>query len=104
MNPRDRPLCSPDSQSGLDPDLWFSANGSDESRLAKQTCMGCPFYFRCAEYALREGIPEGIWGGMDARERRAVWARNGGKPTNFLDDIDAAIGTFTNTFRAEEVA
>jgi len=100
----DRPLCSPDSGLGLDPDLWFSANGSDESRLAKKTCLDCPLYFRCSEYALDEGIPEGIWGGMDPRERREAWKKRGGKPTKFLDDIDAALGVFTNTFAGEAVA
>lgn len=103
-DPPTRPLCAPSSDSGLNPDLWFSANGSDESRLAKQTCMSCPFYFPCAEYALDEGVPFGIFGGMDERERRVAWKKRGGKPSKFNDDLDAALGVFTNTFKTEAVA
>lgn len=88
--------CSP--ASGRDPDLWFSAKGSEESREAKRLCMDCPLYFPCAESAIRDGVPFGIFGGMDERERAAIWRRNGGKPTKFLEDIDAAVGIFTNTF------
>jgi hypothetical protein len=54
--------------------------------------MTCPLYWECAEYALAEGIPDGIWGGLDERERGRIWKKRGGKPTKFLDDIDAAIG------------
>lgn len=53
--------------------------------------MQCPLFFECREYALAEGIPYGVWGGADERERERIWKRTGGKPTAFLEAIDAAL-------------
>lgn len=77
---------------GVDPDDWFAWPGSARSVRAKQACMTCPFYWGCQEYALNEGIPHGVWGGVDERERERIWARTGGRPGKFHADLDAAIG------------
>lgn len=74
-----------------DPEDWFAFAGTDEATAAKAACMLCPIYHQCAEYALSAGIPYGIWGGMDERERERAWKRNGGKPSSFIDDIDRAL-------------
>ena len=42
---------------------------------AKQICRGCPVMFECLEYALAVGEHEGVWGGLNEVERRAVKRR-----------------------------
>ena len=76
---------------GANPDDWFAWPGSDTANAAKALCMHCPIYHQCAEYALTVGIPEGIFGGLDERERGRIWKRRGGKPSQFQDDLDAAL-------------
>lgn len=41
--------------------------------------------------ALNEGIPYGIFGGLDEVDRDEIWRNRGGTPTNFMDAIDAAM-------------
>lgn len=54
--------------------------------------MDCPFFWECQEYALEEGIPYGVWGGLDEKQREHIWqGRKGGKPNKFLNDIDEAL-------------
>lgn len=54
-------------------------------------CMTCPLMLECRRMALVEGIPEGIFGGLDRDDRELIWAKTG-KPSGFMDAIDAAIG------------
>lgn len=84
----------PCRREGANPDDWFAAPNSPRELKARKACMDCPLYWQCQEYALTEGIPHGTFGGMDEKTRARVWARTpGGKPTKFLDDIDAALST-----------
>jgi len=39
---------------------------------AKRVCAQCPVRKECLEYALRVREELGIWGGLDATERRAL--------------------------------
>ena len=73
-----------------DPDLWFTHPGSPDCNKAKALCLHCPIYWECAEHALQEGIPVGVFGGLSERDRRIIWKRQGGRPTAFDDAIDAA--------------
>lgn len=49
-----------------------------ETVQAKQVCNGqdggpvCPVREECLNYAINEGLWEGVWGGMSQRERRTV--------------------------------
>lgn len=72
------------------PDDWFAWPGSKRANRAKQACSTCPIQKKCAEDALAEGIPEGIFGGLDREDRERIWAGN--RPTGFMDAIDAAMG------------
>lgn len=92
-----RPLC----QSG-DPEDWFAQPGSVASNRAKSVCMDCPLYWGCQAYALEQGIPYGVWGGLDERQRARAWHRAGDKPTAFTDSIDAVIGPLLNARGARE--
>lgn len=42
---------------------------------AKAVCRSCPVRAECADYALTHNEPDGIWGGMSARERRRIRKR-----------------------------
>lgn len=44
-------------------------------RLAASFCSGCPVLLECREYALVAGERFGVWGGLTARERRAIRRR-----------------------------
>jgi WhiB family transcriptional regulator, redox-sensing transcriptional regulator len=58
---------------GLDPEMFFA--GKDEraeTEAAKAICAGCPVQGACLEYALANGIEEGVWGGLGERSRRRI--------------------------------
>ncbi|MCX5000927.1 WhiB family transcriptional regulator [Streptomyces longwoodensis] len=55
-----------------DPDLFFPAghNQASDTRQAKRMCQRCPIQRACAEWAIREGIRDGVWGGLSEDDRR----------------------------------
>ncbi|MEU4205612.1 WhiB family transcriptional regulator [Streptomyces sp. NPDC026294] len=61
---RTRPACS-----GDDPELWFSPLPEDRA-AAKATCLRCPLRRACLTTALDSKERFGVWGGLDASERR----------------------------------
>jgi WhiB family redox-sensing transcriptional regulator len=68
-------LCKRLVDAGLaHPDDWWpiGVEHPKEVRLARRRCTGCPVWRECREYALANGEGEGIWGGLTARERRAL--------------------------------
>ena len=79
--------------SQTDPNLWFAEPGTIKSAEAKRICFQqCPVLNKCQEIALLEGIPYGVWGGLDEKDRARMWHRmEGGKPSGFLDSIDAQL-------------
>ena len=74
------------------PDLWFSES-FEGKRQAKTICtQQCPIALACQDYALREGIPCGVFGGLDGRDRLRIWhGWIGGRPSNFQKDIERAV-------------
>jgi WhiB family redox-sensing transcriptional regulator len=61
-----------------DPEGWFPEGKGDDPRPAKEVCAACPVRTDCLQYALDNGLDEGIWGGMTATERGALKARQTG--------------------------
>ena len=55
----------------VDPDLFFPERGASVKE-AKAVCDACPVQAQCLEYALRNKIEHGIWGGMSERERKPI--------------------------------
>jgi len=53
------------------PDLFFPHDGVGVEK-AKKVCDGCPVLDRCLEYALRNRIEHGVWGGCSERQRRRI--------------------------------
>jgi len=41
-------------------------------REAKMTCVQCPYQARCLAFALRNPDVQGIWGGTNERQRKAM--------------------------------
>lgn len=58
-----------------DPEIFFPEigefSGAVDSRAdqARSVCIGCPSRIPCFRYAMRAG-EQGIWGGLDDRQRR----------------------------------
>ena len=53
------------------PDTFFPSDGVGVE-AAKRICEGCPVQERCLEYALRNRIDHGVWGGCSERQRRRI--------------------------------
>lgn len=74
-------LCSQDVLPLVDPEAspedWFASGLSKDWQRAKRICEACPVMTACRQYALDEGIPDGIFGGMTASERREAWGPAG---------------------------
>ena len=57
---------------GADPALFHPDDESDDAAVdaARDVCEGCAVRQPCLEYALSAREPDGIWGGLTAKERR----------------------------------
>ncbi|MDA8375258.1 MAG: WhiB family transcriptional regulator [Actinomycetota bacterium] len=56
---------------GVRPGLFYPDNELEE-RKAKAVCGLCKVKECCLEFALNSGEPEGIWGGLNSRQRRRL--------------------------------
>jgi len=56
-------------------EVFFPSDEPGASRAAKAICAGCPVREECYAFALETGQSEGVWGGMDAGERRRMRRR-----------------------------
>ena len=53
------------------PSTFFPSDGVGVD-MARQICASCPVKAPCLEYALRNRIDHGVWGGTSERERRRI--------------------------------
>ena len=56
------------------PGTFFPSDGVGVE-IARRICADCPVKSPCLEYALRNGIDHGVWGGTSERERRRIARR-----------------------------
>lgn len=56
---------------GVDPELFFTDNRRERKEM-QAFCDGCEVKAACLSYSLRSGEQFGIWGGVDAPERRKL--------------------------------
>jgi len=56
------------------PSTFFPSDGVGVE-IARRICADCPVKAACLEYALRNGIDHGVWGGTSERERRRIARR-----------------------------
>ena len=63
--------------SGVDSDVFFPASEEDEQAVAqaKAICAECPVQEACLQYALATNQSAGVWGGLDAGDRRRMRRR-----------------------------
>lgn len=55
------------------PDAFFAEmENVGDIQHAKRLCKTCPVMNQCAEHAMRFNIPDGVWGGLSAGERKVV--------------------------------
>ncbi len=60
----------------LDIDIFFPVDDSEEATLeAKAICADCPVADTCLQYSLATNQADGVWGGLDAQERRRMRRR-----------------------------
>ncbi len=55
----------------LPPETFFPSDGMGVA-VARGICASCPVQAMCLEYALRNKIDHGVWGGASERERRRI--------------------------------
>ena len=54
-------------------DLFFTDDAGERvPEQVKDLCRNCPSRVACGEYALRNRIDDGMWGGMTPRERNEI--------------------------------
>ena len=53
------------------PGTFFPSDGVGVE-IARRICATCPVKGPCLEYALRNRIDHGVWGGCSERERRRI--------------------------------
>ena len=53
------------------PSTFFPSDGVGVE-VARRICATCPVKTLCLEYALRNGVDHGVWGGASERERRRI--------------------------------
>ena len=56
------------------PSIFFPSDGVGVEK-ARRICADCPVKEPCLEYALRNRIDHGVWGGASERERRRILKR-----------------------------
>ena len=56
------------------PGVFFPSDGVGVE-IAKRICATCEVKSICLEYALRNRIDHGVWGGTSERERRRILRR-----------------------------
>ena len=81
MTWRDRAACA-----DTDPDLFFSEDtvrGTYKQAIA--ICNDCPVKDDCLDYALKENLRDGVWGGRTPDERQRI-RRRLGMPINVVSE------------------
>jgi len=62
--------------SGVESDTFFPTSEEEPAaKAAKRICAECPVQEACLQYALSTNQAAGVWGGLDASERRRMRRR-----------------------------
>jgi WhiB family redox-sensing transcriptional regulator len=55
---------------------WFPSDGQNANETIK-FCLDCPVRRQCFDYAVKNKLDDGIWGGVSANQRRRYRWRMG---------------------------
>ena len=65
----------------MDNNLFFPGQGqSGKAQQAVEICFQCPVQIECHDYACKEKIEHGVWGGSTADQRKQ-WFKQGLTPS-----------------------
>lgn len=64
---------------GIGPERFYPEE-SETLRAGRQVCKKCPVRAECLDYALTAEEGHGMWGGVAARDRRAIRLGQKSKP------------------------
>ena len=89
-----------------DPDLFFPDDRGLYTRsqlaTAKSICAQCPINSQCLEFALKDEITEGIWGGLTYNERKPTSAgRTRRRKVPMTPEASARLATYNAKKREE---
>jgi WhiB family redox-sensing transcriptional regulator len=64
---------------GMPTDFFFLEKGQGwaQAENVRIVCSECPVKLQCAEYAVKNTINDGVWGGMTLLERRRLAVKMG---------------------------
>lgn len=57
-----------------DPEIFFPPEGVN-IRMARAVCLTCPVQEECLEYAIKNRIEYGVWGGLSTSQRGIIAKR-----------------------------
>jgi len=77
---QDRAACRGMDVLFFDPDDEPSPEREIREAKAKVVCQLCPVRLQCLDYALRNSIRHGIWGGLNEQERARERRRRTRRP------------------------
>lgn len=87
-----------------DPDLWFPVGTTPEEAQkeadAKAICGTCPVKEMCLTWALETGQSDGVWGGLNEAQRRALRRARGARAVE-AKALMATYGTELAAWHAE---
>ena len=77
---------------GANNDAWFPhPTNAAEVRTAKDACFDCPVIFHCAQYALTRRIPDGVWGGLNEKQRNSITSQHRADTITDIGVVRAAV-------------
>jgi len=81
-----------------DPELFFPERTNNFIKItetAKALCRTCDIQSACLNYAVHTDV-EGIWGGTDEKERKAIQKQKGIEPYRFVKLISLLLDKMSN--------
>jgi len=76
--------------------VFFSDLKTEGWWQAKMICHVCRSISDCREYAVSTKQPEGIWGGMDSKEREKYARMKSERQVKYVKEIALHVATYAN--------
>lgn len=76
--------------------LFYADINTKEWWQAKQLCHVCSSRTECREYAVSSDQPDGIWGGMDPKERKRYKRMKPERQAKYVKEVALAVAQYAN--------